>query len=610
MILTALKELAEREGLNVNPDFDPCEVRWLVAITPTGSLLGDFQDTLQTSGGKGKTRQRAKVFEIPKRSKRTTQNEAEFLVDKAEYVFGWGENEKRARKRHELYRDEVRRALEATSDEALAALLRFLESLSRGDVCLAQPEDWEEGDLIGFQYSEDPDGPRLISSRPKVREYWHQRRLERDAGASEPRQCLVTGQLCVPVRLHPDLKGIPPVSETKGGVPLTSVNGEAFGSYGLEEIGCAPVSLEAADAYEKALNRLLAEGYPNPKDRTPMPRRNFRLSGATIVVFWGRSESAALDLFAESIHDADPEAVAALYGATWKGRQVDLADPSAFYALTLSGGKGRASVRGWFESTVRDVMGNVREHFDDLKIVGPGGKLQQSFPLWQLLRGTAVQGKDENIAPNLAAVVFEVVLKGWSYPRMLLDASIRQFRRAEKDKKKELYATLERAALIKAYLARAKRLKQLDSIYPDFPEVKPMLDKDCTARAYRLGRLFAVLEKLQADATNATTTIRDRFYGAASATPAVVFPQLMRKAPHHYKNSGRPVFYETLVQQIFCALQPPHPFPPTLTLEEQGLFAVGYYHQRQDLFTKRSGTDGDDDAAPATDDNSASSEGE
>jgi CRISPR-associated protein Csd1 len=92
---------------------------------------------------------------------------------------------------------------------------------------------------------------------------------------------------------------------------------------------------------------------------------------------------------------------------------------------------------------------------------------------------------------------------------------------------------------------------------------------------------------VQQNATNASATIRDRYYGAASATPVVVFPQLMRKAPHHLAKLDGATYYEKLIQQICCALQPPTPFPPTLTLEEQGLFAVGYYHQRQALFTKR-----------------------
>jgi CRISPR-associated protein Csd1 len=226
---------------------------------------------------------------------------------------------------------------------------------------------------------------------------------------------------------------------------------------------------------------------------------------------------------------------------------------------------------------VREVALNVRQHFEDLHIVGSQAEEGRALPLGQLLGSLAVLHKKENLDPNLATKLFEAVLKGWAYPRLVLDASLRRAR-AER----EIFST--RAALIKAYLVRAKRLQLLPA---HFPEVKPMLDKQSTAPAYRLGRLFAVLEKVQADATNASTTIRDRFYGAASATPAVVFPQLLRKAPHHLAKLDYAPIYEKLMQEILSALQPPKPFPLTLNLEEQGLFAVGYFHQRQDLFTKR-----------------------
>jgi CRISPR-associated protein Csd1 len=379
---------------------------------------------------------------------------------------------------------------------------------------------------------------------------------------------------------HPLIKKVP--GGTPSGIAFVSFNNETFVSYGLEGSENAPVSRQAAEAYTTALTRLLDDNYPDPKHRTPMARRNFRISHDTAVVFWSRNGSAALDLFAESLQHADPEAVAALYGAPWKGQRVSLDDPSAFYALTLSGGQGRGTIRGWFESTVREVLHNVKRHFDDLNIVRPAAEADRPFPLWQLLRRTAVQGKNENIHPNLAAAVFGAVLKGLAYPRMLLDATVRRARA-------ERTVFSDRAALLKAYLVRAKRLGVL--IDPNFPEVKPMLDKDCPTPAYRLGRLFAVLEKVQADATNASTTIRDRFYGAASATPVVVFGQLLRKAPHHLAKLNHAPFYEKLIQEIMCALQPPSPFPTTLTLEEQGLFAVGYYHQRQDLFTKRPAED-------------------
>ena len=112
------------------------------------------------------------------------------------------------------------------------------------------------------------------------------------------------------------------------------------------------------------------------------------------------------------------------------------------------------------------------------------------------------------------------------------------------------------------------------------------LDPDRTEPAYHLGRLFAALEKVQDDAMPGTNaTIKDRYFGAASATPGSVFPRLIRMSQHHaakLENQGHKVTHERRVQEIVGRLDG---FPAHLPLPAQGLFAVGYYHQRQDLFT-------------------------
>jgi CRISPR-associated protein Csd1 len=587
MILTALKELAEQEELLQNPDYQPAGVRWLITLNADGAPLGGMRDTLtKPSTGKGKAV--PGTFDVPKRSKRTTQDLPEFMVDKAEYVLGWAESpaqEKRGRRRHQLYVEEVERAFAGTNDEALGALVKFLQGFNSGQVTLARPEELAAGDLIGFQYFPDPDVSRLLSDRPAVAAYWSARRRELEGGAAAARavgevaKCLVTGKACIPVRLHPKIKGIPPVSDTKGGVQLTSINAPAFASYGLEDVGCATVSPEAADAYEKALNRLLAVAYPDPKVMGGiLPLRHFRLSDNTVVAYWSKGGSEEQNLFAAALSGGEPEAVEALFKAPWKGRRVNLRDPAPFYALTLSGGQGRGTVRGWLETTLGVALSNVKTYFEDLEIVRPAADAGKPRPLLGLLRQVAVQGKLDNIAPGHAGDLFAAVLSGHPFPYALLAAAIRRTR-AERT----LYH--DRAALIKAYLLRARRAGRLP---PSFPEVRDMLDENCANPAYRLGRLFAVLEKVQEDATGAKSTIRDRYYGAASATPVVVFPQLLRKAPHHLPKLGKAATrFEKLLQSICDGLQPPTPFPTTLTLEEQGLFAVGYYHQRQSLFTKR-----------------------
>ncbi len=585
MILTALKELAEREGLVSNPAFEEKPIHFLLEVSKDGKCLG-LRPINQSESKKG-----AKVFfpvprPLPGTRRTGTTIDPCFLVDNASFVLGINApgdvdkknySEDELKRRRVVFHDLIREAMVASRDEGLAAVNRFLMEEGTGGQTVTIPADLKSNALIAFALVEDCGLP--LHLRPSVVEYWSQRRA-----AAEPAnetglrfQCLITGKPCSPIDKHPPVKKVP--GGTPSGISFVSFNDTAFESYGLERSENAPVSRIAADSYTEALKRLLDETYPDPKTRTPMPKRNVRLSDDTIVLFWSKGSDEVVDLFADSVGQGQPEAVEALYKATWKGRPVNLEDPAAFYALTLSGGQGRGTIRGWQETTLGAALRNVKQYFDDLQICRPLADTGKPHPLLGLLRQLAVQGKIDNIAPNLASELFAAILEGRPFPRLLLDAAVRRTR-AERT----LYP--DRASLIKAYLLRACRGKLLPS---SFPEVKPMLDEDCKTPAYRIGRLFAVLEKVQADATNASTTIRDRYYGAASATPVVVFPQLLRKAPHHLTKfkAGTTTFYEKLIQSICDGLQPPSPFPTTLTLEEQGLFAIGYYHQRQALFTSR-----------------------
>jgi CRISPR-associated protein Csd1 len=566
MILTALKELAEREGLIDDPDYEPKEVHYLVHIGRGGRIMG-FTSTLSApASGKGKPR--PKERRVPRHSGRTSGAVAEFLCDKAEYVFGVDPIGRRKAadlsKRRALFLDKVRACAETTHDEGVQSLLRALAA----EANLVLPADIASNSLFAFVY--EPDMDTLISDRATVREYWHRLRQEvADASGESATLCLVTGKPCVPTDKHPPLKRVP--GATSSGAALVSFNASAFESYGLERNENAPISRPAAEAYTTALNRLLHPAYLSPADGK-LARRNVRLNDSTVAVFWSRESSEFVDLFADI--ETNPAAVLAAIEAPYTGRKPVLEDPQPFFAAILSGAQGRVILREWIETTVRDVAKNVRQHFDDLAMVRPH---EETLPqaLWVLLRSMAVQGKQENIPPGLAAEFFATILRGTSYPRALLDASARRMR-AEQD------VPPERAALIKAYLSRARRLGRLAA---NFPEVTMSLDEGSLNVPYRLGRLFAVLERLQEAAVRPSATIRDRFFGAASANPITVFPRLLRGAQPHISKASSGGYFQKLIGEIVDGL-PARSFPATLTLEEQGLFAIGYYHQRQARFTK------------------------
>jgi CRISPR-associated protein Csd1 len=203
-----------------------------------------------------------------------------------------------------------------------------------------------------------------------------------------------------------------------------------------------------------------------------------------------------------------------------------------------------------------------------------------------LIRSLAVQGKFENVDPNLAGRLFLSILTGSIFPPAILQVALGRIRNEPEDTGRgRVKHSRERLALIRALLNR--RIRSQDPILTSLnviKEISVMLDPTCDNNAYCLGRLFAVLEKRQGEAIgNPGATITDRFYGAASATPVVVFGQLLRKAQHHLAKMNGP-FYSMKIQEILNRLQPRDAFPPTLSLEEQGLFALGFYHQKADLW--------------------------
>jgi CRISPR-associated protein Csd1 len=250
----------------------------------------------------------------------------------------------------------------------------------------------------------------------------------------------------------------------------------------------------------------------------------------------------------------------------------ELSDPSLkFYILGLSPNASRLSVRFWHVSTIEEMARKLGQHFADLHIQRNFDN-EPEFPgIWQLLRETAVQRKSENISPLLGGAVMRSILTGAPYPQNLLSATLCRIR-ADQD------INYLRAAIIKACLVRKARVTHT------LKEVAVSLDEKNHSPAYLLGRLFAVLEKAQKDAIpEANTSIKDRYFGSASATPRSVFPVLLRLSQHHIQKAKYGQVSDKRIEEIMCLIKE---FPAHLSLEDQGLFALGYYHQRQAFFMK------------------------
>ena len=556
MILGSLCAVARRDGLLSIPDYEPKPVAWIIAVGEGGKFVNVVPTAGEAEPGK---KPRAKMFQIPHRVGKTSGDVADFLVDKSEYTLGVEPDGKRSpddlRARLELFRRWVREARETTGNQALKAIEAFLESDEERGRAVGRvlAEGYKSNDLFAFEYR-----GRLVHELPEVQEYFSRSRRAR-TGRSV--QCLICGSTGTSVEKHPAVR-IP--GGTTSGIALVSFNSDAFESYGLSRNENAPVCRDCADAYTTALNRLLSDRYPDPRhEGATLPRRFVPLSRDTTAVFWADEEVEVLDLFTSFFDAPRVESVRALLEAAHKGNWSGSVS-NRFYCLILSGAQGRAILRGMHTGMVAQVEQNVGRYFESIDIGS-----DQPLPLYMLMRSLVLQGKLENLAPGLVTDVFLAIVFGRRFPQTLLASAVGRCRAEQK-------VTRERAAILRAYLKRNEDM-----------EVSVGLDRENASAGYRLGRLMAVLERVQGAAQNdPNKTIVDRYYSAASTRPATVFPRLIALAQHHLaKLTGRSaVFYQSRLGEVLDGIAS---FPQILRLDEQGLFALGYYHQRQDFFKKR-----------------------
>ncbi len=392
--------------------------------------------------------------------------------------------------------------------------------------------------------------------------------------------CLVTGDFGVIANLHPKIANV-----ADKPTALAAVNDQslpALASYGKHQGQNFPVGKTATFKYATALNHLLR------------PRSPQRIAvGDASTVFWAQKpdtlehELAAL-LGGGDNPDAHTLQVKAVLEAIHSGGFSGARGANAFYVLGLAPNAARISIRFWHAAPVHVIAERIAAWFDDLALVrGPN---DPEFPsLFRLLTAVALQGKADNIPPSLGGDLIRSIFTGAPYPTTWLNAAVQRCRA-------EQQVTYMRAAAIKAFLNRSVTTSDSQP-----REIQPMLDIESPSTAYRLGRLFATLEKIQEEASpGLNATIRERYYGAASSTPVAVFTTLMRLKNHHLakmQSKGRAVNFEKLLAEIMSGISD---FPVHMNLPDQGRFAIGYYHQRQDFFTKRESAEAESAALTET----------
>ena len=589
MILHALTQYYQRKAKSdggVAPEgFANKEIPFVIVIDKQGKFI-QLEDTREQKGKKKIGRK----FLIPKDQHTTGKNAykvSNILWDHYGYLLAFpkevegaakktpekieAEKEKNrllANNQHASFTAKVNELKQALPDDAgVAGVAAFLASAEEKSKVM-QAANWAEcakvkGCNLSFRLVEET--VDLVCQSKAVQEYVSQANQVKSDNVQKG-ICLVTGKPAPIARLHNAVKGV-----NAKPAPFTSVNLSAFESYGKEQGFIFPVGEQAMFEYTTALNTLLAG------------ENRFRIGDVTAIC-WSAKPTPLEEYLASLISgggkdnpDAHIDAVKSLYKSLYNGKYTKPDGKEKFYLLGLSPNSARIVVRFWHETTVAALSESIAAWYDDLQMVhGENSPYPEYMPLPRLLGNLVLDGKMENLPSDLIAQITDAALNNRVLPVSLLQAALRR-------NKAEQKITYGRASLLKAYINRAIRAGRLKNM----KELTMSLDRNRQDIGYVLGRLFAVLEKTQAEANpGLNATIADRYFGSASSTPIAVFGTLMRLLPHHLNKlefEGRAVQLQWEIRQILEHCQK---FPNHLNLEQQGLFTIGYYHETQFLFTK------------------------
>ncbi len=547
MIFQALISLYDRlaESNRVPPfGFSMEEIGFVINLDRDGNMIGEPEDLrTKVKGGHYDYR----LSEVPFSNKvdvrsgnaATTPN---FMVDKADYIFGMSGKSKKDKYRRS-FQKHIEEVCSTSDDEGFKAVRKFLSKWNPEDSLFL--ELWKEisgahGKWVAFRLDGDS---CFVHERPAIRKLW------RDfiGQKAYPR-----GISFVDGKEH-DLQEQYAQFKFGTGASLVSFNEVAYESYGKKKGANAPISVIDEFKSSTALKYLF--------------RSNQRLRiGDAVTVYWAEKPTEVEEIFGQILDPSvAPESAAIpvrmFLEAVQKGVMPDNIEHDKelkFYILGLSLNKARLALRFWFVCTVEDLFMRFHDHFSNLAME-PAREDDIRFPgIWHLLKETARESK--NISPVLGGALIRSILTGCAYPQSLYHGVLNRIRADGR-------INYLRAAILKAVLIRNFNM-----------EVPMSLDNERMETGYLLGRLFAVLEKAQSDALGQiNTTIKDRFFTAASATPATVFPRLLSLVQHHIEKAEYGYMSEKRIAEIMDHIDS---FPAHLNLQDQGLFAIGYYHQK------------------------------
>ncbi|MDR1204358.1 MAG: type I-C CRISPR-associated protein Cas8c/Csd1 [Peptococcaceae bacterium] len=558
MIIQSLVRRYEDIG-SVSPGWQRREVSYALDISGNGVLLGVVP--LEFHDGKN---MRKREFILPVEPPgRTSGIKSAFLCDNGGYLLG--ADPKRGAEKFQASRELHLRALEKTGTVEAAAIKAYFE--------MGAPADWIKlisfGTAAAAKFVFQVNGRFICYETDSIRAAWDFYYAQSDSDEHEKIRCLVTGKLDSPVPTHGALKLR---GGQSSGSSLISANCESFTSYGKTvKDRAADIGKYAAFAYVTALNDLLKS------------ENNRQFIGGDTLVYWsedGGGLEEEVFSWTSQPKESDADRLSALMERAASGRKVQIEGckpDSKFYLLCLSPNSGRISIRFFYADHFGAILAHNLRHYSNLELYKAGNDRFQFLPPWLLLSETTVKKSASDAAPLLGGQLMHSIISGDPYPLTLYHSILARIRAGED-------ITKTKAAIIKAFLIRN---------FNEGEVVTMMLNTQTDDRPYALGQLFSVLEQLQTRAAKGklNSTIRGRFFTRACSNPGNVFPILLKLSNHHSSSASlddkNRIFFEKLKTEILRKIPKELGFPSTLTLEEQGKFILGYYHQTQDFFTSK-----------------------
>ena len=598
MLLKHLYDFAISRKLLDNLAFKSKAVRWIIALDDTGNFVG--QGPVETVGerkGKGKE------FSCPQTTRpKNAGGVAEFMADSITAVFGldtdpeksMSENQRKDRlknncRKYDDFWAQIEQAHGDTRSQALKSLLAFkpepgqMPSFLRwGTSSDPKPKeksawwitkaDGEEVKLGNDNFSFRLREQLLLEDENHIRPFWR-RQFEKENEAHETDaphgHCLITGERDQPIALthNPKVQGVP--NTQAFGAAIVSFDKDAFVSYGFEQSLNASTSTRAVTAYCTALNWMLGR-----------EDHSIRLGQASCC-FWTRNKTNATSTWSDLLNQADPKAVADFLKSPWSGQEREALRQEQFHAVTLAGNSGRIVVRHWIQTTLETATENLQRWFSDLELepVRPSSGKEKMPPLALFRLACTTVREAKYLQPEVTAQLFRAALEGVAPSLTLLHPMLNRLRVDMARDGSTALLNHSRFALAKLILNRNRK--------DDIMEIAERQTADAGDAAYQCGRLLAVLAETQAKAHDYKLEgagVVERYFGTAMASPASVFPILLKLNRHHLSKIGKSDKYENharfLDEAIQDVLTQVNQFPRTLDLHAQGRFAIGFYQQK------------------------------